>query len=121
MKGPWALAEQRLRLLKAGDFDQVASMLADELVYVHSSGIRHGREAYLAFVRSRIRLLEASLSEVTVVEFGPCACLTGRLKQIIVRSGEQEPVAVDSWISEVWVLRSCWQLLSFQSTRVATV
>ena len=67
----------RLRALMDGDIDQLSALLAEELRYVHATGVAHDRAAYLQFVREKLRFLDVRLESQVVREFGEIALLTG--------------------------------------------
>ena len=108
----------RLRALMDGDIDQLSALLAEELRYVHATGVAHDRAAYLQFVREKLRFLDVRLESQVVREFGEIAVVTGLLVQRVVRAGESEPVTLSSWAIEVWKRHDGWRLIDFQSTRL---
>lgn len=102
--------------------DQVAlgRLLADDLVYVHSSGGADSKTSYLAHLaQGTIRYLILSLSDVALVRAQPgLVVLTGRMNAQVVR-GERQ-IAVSSVYLAVWTQGVAgWQLVAFQGTGVA--
>lgn len=110
---------ERTRALLAGDWATLEGLLDAQLCYVHATGVRHDKPQYLRFVKERIRFLAIELQAPGVALCGEAAVITGRLRQSIWRAGEQAPVEVHSWITEVWRRTDRWRLYAFQSTRAA--
>ena len=108
----------RLRALVDGDIERLSALVADELRYVHATGVAHNRVAYLQFVRHKIKFLDMHLESQVVKEYGEFAVITGLLVQRVVRVGESEAVTLSSWAIEVWKRRDGWRLIDFQSTRL---
>lgn len=108
---------ERTQALLAGEWTRLEGLLDAQLCYVHATGVRHDKPQYLRFVRERIRLLAIELQAPQVRLCGDVTVITGRLRQSIVRAGEEAPVEVQSWITEVWRKTDRWRLYAFQSTR----
>jgi len=90
-------------------------------MYVHATGARHGKSAYLEFVREHLRFLSISMEEPSVFASDEICVVTGLLKQTLLRIGEATPVEAVSWATEVWRFTGTWRLYAFQSTRVASL
>lgn len=108
----------RMKALVDSDLDKLSTLLADNLRYVHATGVSHDRAAYLHFVRERLRFLDVRLESPVIKEHGPIAVVTGLLVQHVIRKGESEPVTLSSWAIEVWERTDSWRLIDFQSTRL---
>lgn len=113
-----ACSAARLQALTDGDFVRLSGLLAEDLRYVHATGVAHDRDAYLEFVRERLRFLEVRLESQKIRAFPELAVITGLLVQRILRAGESEPVTLSSWAIEVWRHQDGWRLVDFQSTRL---
>ena len=112
----------RMSALVDRDLDRLEALLADDLRYVHATGIAHDRQAYLSFVQDQLQFLDVRLEEAVIKEVGAVAIVTGRLVQRVIRRGENEPVTLSSWAIEVWRRTGgVWRLLDFQSTRLPVV
>lgn len=109
---------ERLKALMAGDLERLSALVADELRYVHATGVAHDRTAHLRFLRDKLRFLDVRLESRVVKEFGEVAVITGLLVQRVIRAGESEPVTLSSWAIEVWKRHDGWRLVDFQSTRL---
>jgi len=112
---PFVLARQAALLSQ--DWVSLERLLDPTLQYVHATGVRHDKPAYLAFARERVRVEAMQLEDAQVQVIGNVSLVTGRLRQTIVRNGETASVVVVSWVTEVWRANGDWQLVAFQSTR----
>ena len=105
----------------ARDIERLRPLMADDLVYVHATGVRHGKMQLLDFVQQGPRFLQVDVIAPQVTLIGDCALLTGELQLQIQRSPDAPPVLARSWVSQVWVKgaagKGSWQLRLFQSTR----
>lgn len=108
----------RMKALVDGDAERLSMLLADDLRYVHATGVSHDRAGYLEFVRERLKFLDVRLESQAVKELGAIGIVTGLLIQRVVRVGESEPVTLSSWAIEVWKHTDAWRLVDFQSTRL---
>lgn len=113
-----ALELRRFELLAAADYDAVAALLADDLVYTHSNGRVDTKDAYLAPLRAgTTRYVELVPSGLTVRVHGPTAIITGRVQMLATVSGEER--RNDLRFTDVWLLRDGrWQLAAWHATRV---
>ena len=113
-----ACSAARLKALVDGDFDGLSTLLAEELRYVHATGVCHDRAGYLDFVRERMTFLGVSLESPVIKEYGAVAVVTGVLRQRVLRAGETEPIELSSFAIEVWKHVNGWRLIDFQSTKL---
>lgn len=113
------LEARRTSALIRSDLDGMAVLLADDLRYVHSTGVVQDRQAYLAYLGSGIRFLEVSLSDVNATEVGAHAVLlTGRLALQFIRAGADQPSTARTVVTLLWRRQgAAWQLALLQSTR----
>lgn len=113
------LERERAQAMRDNDQAALSRMLADDLVYVHSSGGADSKRSYLAHLaQGTIRYLSLSLSDVALVRAQPdLVVLTGRMSAQVVR-GERQ-VVVNSVYLAVWTHGvDGWQLVAFQGTGV---
>lgn len=104
----------------AGDLDRLQALLADDLVYVHATGLRHDRAQWLAYLASGPRFLAVDLVAHEVSVMTGCALVVGELHLRLLRSPGSEPVEARSWVSQLWVREhadAAWRLRLLQSTR----
>lgn len=107
----------RTHALLGAEWGVLSGLLDEALCYVHATGRRHDKPQYLQFVREQIRVLSLDIEAPRVQWMGEVAVVTGLLRQTIVRQGEHSPVALQSWVTEVWRQSDHWRLCAFQSTR----
>lgn len=113
-----ALELKRLERLVAGDYDGLADLLAEDLVYTHSNARVDTKESYLAPLRAgTTRYVEYAPSELTVHVYGTTAILVGRAQMRALVSGEER--RNDLRFTNVWLLREGrWRMVAWQSTRL---
>lgn len=103
----------------AGDLDRLGAMLADDLVYVHATGVRHDKAQWLAYLSSGPRFLAVDLVAPRVSLMGDGALVVGELHLRLRRNPDSEPVQARSWVSQCWVCGDGgWRLRLLQSTRM---
>jgi ketosteroid isomerase-like protein len=110
--------QTRFRLMVQNDLDALAPLLAEDLVYIHTTGEMESKQQLLDRLRGgalRYRSIEPS---ETVVRTGcDSATVTGRAKMGVTIGGADR----DFEIRYTAVYRSTggrWQLISWQSTRI---
>lgn len=113
-----SLELRRLEHLVAGNYDGLADLLADDLVYTHSNGRVDTKESYLAPLRAgTTRYVEYAPSELTVRVHGTTAILFGRAQMRALVSGEER--RNDLRFTNVWLFRDGhWRMAAWQSTRL---
>ena len=108
----------RARALVAGDRPAVERLLAEELRYIHATGVVHDRAGYLAYLAGGPRFHEVTLGEARVLDLGDAALLTGRLLLRFQRPGEATVQQAQSFVTALWRRQGGdWRLTAFQSTR----
>lgn len=93
------LACERARAdeVMAGDLDRLADWLAEDLVYVHATGLRHDKAQLLAYLRTGPRFLAIDLLNPSVQVMSDCALVVGELEMRLQRNPEEQPVGVVLW------------------------
>ena len=113
-----AAEERRYRAMIEADLDALGRLLADEVSYAHSSGVRDTKAEYLGKVRSGYyvyRRAEHPVERVEVV--GDTAVVVGRMTADVDVDGT--PKTIDNLALAVWVRREGdWQLLAYAPTRL---
>ena len=119
-KQPDVREAQALRFLAMLKSDAVAlaPMLADDLVYVHSTAAMETKQQFLENLRTgAMRYHAFEPSETVVRTYGPVAIITGRVKGQVTMAGNDRDI--DILYTSVYRLNDGrWQLVSWQSTRV---
>ena len=113
-----AAEERRYGAMLGADLDLLDRLLADELSYAHSSGVRDTKDEYLRKVRSgyyRYLSVEHPVERVEVV--GDTAIVVGRMTSDLLVGGT--PKTIDNLALAVWVRRDGhWELLAYAPTRL---
>lgn len=72
------LEQERVRALVEEDHGRVAQLFADDLVYVHTTGLVQDKAAYLEYAREAVRYLAIERGELQVRLYGnDLALMTG--------------------------------------------
>ena len=113
-----ALEQNRCAIMVATDLAALQNTLHEQLVYVHSSGVRDSKISYLEKLGSRkMRYDTLQFTELQASMVGNCATVTGRMEGNIHR-GDVPAVLISRYMS-VWVLDGGrWQVLAIQSSAV---
>jgi len=110
--------QTRFRLMVQNDLDALAPLLAEDLVYVHTTGKMDTKQQFLDSLRSgALRYRSIEPSETLVRTTGDTATVTGRAKMGVTVGG----AVLDFEMRYTAVYRSTrgrWQLVSWQSTRI---
>ena len=112
-----AAEDRRYRAMTEADLPALEQLLAPELSYAHSSGVRDSRDEYLAKLRSGYyvyRRIEHPVERVAVA--GDGAIVVGRMTADVDVDGV--PKTIDNLALAVWTRAGgSWQLLGYASTR----
>lgn len=101
------------------DYDALATLLSDDLVYTHSSASVDSKASYLESLRSgRVVYKEVTPSDLVVRMYGSTAVITGAAIIKTTSNGGEERTS-NLRYTDVWVQQDGrWQMVSWQSTRV---
>ena len=115
-----AAEEARYGAMIAGDLAALERLLADDLLYTHSTAVTDTKAAYLAALRSgKYRYRAVRREGVTVRVFGGTAIVNGRSHIDVDVDGT--PKALANVFLNVWVKNpSGWQMTAWASTPVPT-
>src|SRR5215472_15668400 len=85
-----AAAEQMLyRAMIAQDFAALDAILADDLVYIHSTAVAETKDGYLAGIRNGLYEYDSIESDVVTVRFcDAVAVQTGRVRMLVGARGQ---------------------------------
>lgn len=113
-----AADDERFRATAAYDWDALARILADELVYVHGNGHIDDKASLLASLGTRrVHYLGATRRDTRLRRFAEIAMLTGRITLRYELGGAAR--ANDSTFLSAWALRDGrWQLVHWHSTNL---
>ena len=114
-----AIENERVRALVANDFAALEQILADDLIYTHSTGVTESKAEYLGQLRSgQLKYHAMDHESVTVRLYGAAAVLTGRTKVRSVSKGQE--LRNDLKFTIVYAKqKGRWRMVAWQSTRVS--
>jgi ketosteroid isomerase-like protein len=106
---------KRYEAMIAADTDALADILADELLYTHSSGNTDSKEQYLETIRSGYVVYRSSkLDDLTFKQRGNVAMLMGRARIEAVVGGAER--LLENGFFAPWVKDDgVWKLLAWVS------
>ncbi|MGF6876165.1 nuclear transport factor 2 family protein [Paraburkholderia sp. MM5477-R1] len=115
-----ALEQQRCDATVAGDLHKLASLLDDDLTFVHSAGYVHGKSEYLSFLTEKIKVRQIVRPQPLAYRFLPDTVITtGHLEQSLVRRTDGSELNIRALITEIWVKsEGGWKLLHLHSGRL---
>lgn len=113
-----ALEEQRYKAMIAMDFDGLAALLGDNLVYTHSSASVDTKASYIQGIRDGKFVYKTSRRTGEAVQlYGDTAIVTGEVRLDILSKGA--PRVVNSRFIDVWHKGAAgWQMVAWQSTPI---
>mgnify|MGYP000019299515 FL=1 len=123
LKSVLAAEECRRQALLSTDLEALQGLLADALVYVHSTAASDSKDSYLAKLRSgALRYQALQFDDVQARLLGPegaAAVVTGRMAAQVLKDGQVR--AVRSLFMTVWARSAArdaggWQLCAHQGT-----
>lgn len=110
--------QKRFQLMTQNDLAALAPMLADDLVYIHSTGRMESKPQFLGSLRSgALRYRSIDASETVIRTWGNTATVTGRAK-LAVTTGRGDSDLDVRYTAVYRSKRGRWQLVSWQSTRI---
>jgi uncharacterized protein (TIGR02246 family) len=119
-----ALEVERFQAQEKNDFAALERLLADDLVYTHSSGNVDSKASYIESLRSgKSRYLKIVTDEIKVRVAGDVALIHGRgvftLETNVNGQKGENPLKLS--FLDVWQKRAGkWQMIAWQSTRLPT-
>jgi len=114
------LEDRRYRAMCEADMATLDTLMADSMVYTHSTAAADGKAAYLAGVRSKKWVYRKIDRPVEDIQFyGDCAVVTGQVRIDILVEGVAKNL--NSRFTNVWVKGAKgWQFVAWQSTPMPT-
>lgn len=108
--------DERCRAMLANDLEALAGVIADDVVYTHSSAVVDNKEQYLDALREgRTRYLALRRQSAHVRLYGQVAVMHGHVIMRIEVQGRQKDL--DNLFQSVWTERDGrWLLASWAST-----
>ena len=114
------LDRRRMQAMAAKDVATLEALLADDLIYAHSSARLDTKQSLIANMQSGATVYSAvEPSEVKAQDLGDAVVLTG-IAQIKV-TADGNPLAFGVRFTDVYARRNGrWQMVTWQSTRLPT-
>lgn len=114
------LETERRRALVEEDYARVAELFADDLVYVHTTGLVQGKADYLDYARSAVQYLAIERGELQIRFYGErLAVMTGPHCNTLQRRGGDQLIRGEGFATQVWAFgENGWQISSFHATRL---
>jgi ketosteroid isomerase-like protein len=119
-RGVIDLDRKRMRAMAAKDVETLENLLADDLVYTHSSARLDTKKSLIrAMVSGATVYTSVEPSDVKAQDLGDTVVLTGIAQIKVVSNGT--PNAFGVRFTDVYTRRDGrWQMVSWQSTRLPT-
>lgn len=113
-----AVEEQRYRAMIQADLPALEKLLADDLVYVHSSGSIESKEQFLASIRSGgLKYKKITPEDPRYRIAGNLAVVTGKSSVEVERDGK--PQSFRLRFTAVYEKAAAgWRMVSWQTTRL---
>jgi len=113
-----AAETRRFAAMGAGDLDTLATFLADDLTYTHSSGRVESKKEYLDSLRAgRLKYLSITPEVTDVRVYGDAAVATGRSAMKVSNAGQEQSFRIV--FTDVWARRDGrWRMVAWQATRL---
>ncbi|WP_246174938.1 nuclear transport factor 2 family protein [Pandoraea bronchicola] len=115
-----ACEDRRIALLSEGRLDELADLLDDALVYVHSTGLVQDKAGVLDFFARvlRVERIERHIERI-LGESDLAAIDLTQTMHATLRANESTRIAANSYVHTLWRrTNGTWRLLHFQSTAV---
>lgn len=115
------LEAQRCAAMMAGDVETIAAMLDPELVYVHSSGLRDSRDAYLQALREGLYIYEnIEIKNPACIETADTVIVSSDARLTLRRKGQPSAMTREMMVLSVWrASGNDWRLVALQATAVS--
>jgi len=112
------LDRQRMQAMADQDVAKLNELLADDLIYTHSSARLDTKQSLIGAMESVATLYKSvTPSEVQAQNLGDTVVLTGKAQISLESNGN--PVAFAVRFTDVWARRGDrWQMVAWQSTKL---
>ena len=114
-----ALENERQRALVEEDHARIAALFADDLLYVHTTGLVQDKAQYLDYARHAVRYLAVERGELRLRFFGDdLALMSGPQCNLLQKRAGGDPVRAEGFATQLWVRGAeGWRIASFHGTR----
>lgn len=112
-----ALDKARMDAMAAQDYAKLEEIIADDLVYTHSSARLDTKDTLIGAMKSGATVYKScTLSDVKAMDLGDTVVLTGRAEISIDRAGA--PISFAVRFTDVYAKRGGgWRMVAWQSTK----
>ena len=111
------LENQRIAAMIAGDETTLDAVLADDLIYTHSTARVETKAEFIGNVTSgRTRYVSFERHDVKIRDYGDTAVVTGHAK-LHVKTGHQDVEFQVRFLDIYRKLNGRWQMVAWQSTK----
>lgn len=112
------LENARYRAMVSSDLVALDKLLADDLLYIHSSAAVDSKVSYLQSLSSgHVRYLSAERQQDSFRRYGDVVLIQGRMKAHVVIAGAEK--ALNNVFTCTWVKRPAgWQMVNWTSTPI---
>lgn len=112
------LDEKRMQAMGAKDYATLEAVIADDLIYTHSSARIDTKQSLIGAMKSGATVYQSVVpSEVKAQDLGDAVVLTGMAQIKVVSNGTPNAFAVR--FLDVYARRNgSWQMVTWQSTRL---
>jgi ketosteroid isomerase-like protein len=112
------LEERRWAAMTQGDLAALSALLAEELIYTHSSAVVDSKASYLESLHSGdVKYKKAERDPITVVVHGDAAFVTGSARVSVHVRGQDK--LINMRYSNVWIKQpGGWRFALWHSTAV---
>lgn len=113
------IERRRRAALVAVDLDELERLFAEDLIHVHSTGMKHTKAELLRHIEQKRAFLAIDRGDLQIRVEGPIAVITGTMtNRMCSRDGKAE-ILLHGFVTQV--LRrndEGWQFISFQLTPI---
>jgi hypothetical protein len=115
------LERRRCQAVVLRDTAALDSLLAEEMIHTHGTGLAEHKAAYLRGILSRVECKSSERSNLCIRFYGPVAISTGNVTNVVRPLGsEQEWETVHAMATIVWAKQDgVWKLVSFHASKIA--
>jgi ketosteroid isomerase-like protein len=111
------LETKRFGAMCSGDHAAVEAMLADSLVYIHSSAAVDDKSSYMEGLRAKFEYKRVQRANERIQIHGDCAVVTGEAVIDVILAGA--PRTIHNRYIDVWAKSAQgWQMVAWQSTPI---
>jgi ketosteroid isomerase-like protein len=108
---------ERQRALVEEDHARIAALFADDLLYVHTTGLVQDKAQYLDYARNA-GYLAVERGELRLRFFGDdLALMSGPQCNLLQKRAGGDPVRAEGFATQLWVRADGWRIASFHGTR----